>query len=230
MVGPAELPVLPHHSIRGHRLVSSKFPPVSLFDDVADAEEFDALHALQALTNPRLQTELGNLALLRREEIPFGIRGCNYALAPFTHVNPEGSRFSDGSFGVLYLADELETAISEVRHHQQAYWERVEGLHYERFVFRGLVADFDEAGCRDALPLPASHPIHDPDDYGVARTLGAALRRDGAAGVRYHSVRRPGAICWGLLTPERVTDVVQGPHLEMIWNGALTEVHQLGAR
>ena len=122
MVKAADLPVLPARDVIGYRLVNSKFPPIDLFDDVADPDEFAALHALQSLTNPRLQNEVGDLALLPLEQIPFGIRGCSYAVAPFTHINPEGSRFSDGSFGVLYLADTLETAITEVKHHQQAYW------------------------------------------------------------------------------------------------------------
>ena len=39
----------------GCRLVNSHYPPIALFDDVADASEFDALFALQALTNPRLR-------------------------------------------------------------------------------------------------------------------------------------------------------------------------------
>ncbi|HAZ98258.1 MAG TPA: hypothetical protein DCX04_03025, partial [Halomonas sp.] len=128
MVKAADLPVLPARDVIGYRLVNSKFPPIDLFDDVADPDEFAALHALQSLTNPRLQNEVGDLALLPLEQIPFGIRGCSYAVAPFTHINPEGSRFSDGSFGVLYLADTLETAIAEVKHHQQAYWQRVPEL------------------------------------------------------------------------------------------------------
>ncbi|CAK8738353.1 hypothetical protein SODG_002040 [Sodalis praecaptivus] len=51
------LPSLPRITLRdqtGYRLINSKYPPVSLFDDVADEHEFNALHALQALTNPRL--------------------------------------------------------------------------------------------------------------------------------------------------------------------------------
>lgn len=75
--------------LQAYRLVNSKFPPIHLFDDVADAEDFDALYQLQALTNPRLQNEVGRLELIAREEIPFGIPGCSYATAPFTHVNPE---------------------------------------------------------------------------------------------------------------------------------------------
>ena len=107
----SELAVFAGQSLQAYRLVNSKFPPIALFDDVADADEFEVLFEIQALTNPRLKNELGQLELIARSEIPFGIAGCSYAIAPFTHVNPAGSRFSDGLFGVLYLADSMEAAL-----------------------------------------------------------------------------------------------------------------------
>ncbi|UYG01543.1 RES family NAD+ phosphorylase [Halomonas sp. GD1P12] len=227
MVAPKELAPIPSNRVVGYRLINSKFPPIALFDDVADRDEFEALYQLQALTNPRLCNELGNLALLPLEEIPFHIRGCSYAAAAFTHVNPDGSRFSDGSFGVLYIADTLDTAIAEVSHHQTAYWERVPALHFERFVFRGLRCTFDEKACRDGLALESSHTIYDPDSYTESRTLGHALRRAGEPGLRYRSVRREGAVCWALMTPRWVEDVVQTTHIEMVWNAGLAQVNRL---
>ena len=226
MVKAAELPTLPAGEAIGYRLVNSKFPPIGLFDDVASAEEFAMLHALQALTNPRLQSEAGNVALLPPEQMPFGIRGCSYAVAPFTHVNPQGSRFSDGSFGVLYFANTLETAIAEVKHHQQAYWQNVPSLRYERFVFRGLKGTFDERGVGNAQTLPEDHSIYTPDDYTVSQPFGADVRQY-LPGLRYHSVRHRGACCWALMTPRHVTDIIQTTHLEMIWNGAITQVNHL---
>lgn len=226
MVKASDLPVLPARKAIGYRLVNSKFPPINLFDDVADPDEFAALHALQSLTNPRLQNEVGDLALLPLEQIPFGIRGCSYAVAPFTHINPEGSRFSDGRFGVLYFADTLETAIAEVKHHQQTYWQRVPGLRYERFVFRGLKGEFSEEMVGDALTLPSDHAVYAPDYYAVSQPFGAGVRNI-LNGLRYHSVRRPGAHCWALMTPRHVTDVIQTTHLEMIWNDAITQVNHL---
>ncbi|WP_367379088.1 RES family NAD+ phosphorylase [Halomonas sp. PR-M31] len=208
-------------------MINSKFPPISLFDDVADSEEFETLYALQALTNPRLQNEVGNLTLLPSSEIPFGIQGCSYAAAPFTHVNPEGSRFSDGSFGVLYLADSFTTAIAEVKYHQQRYWSRVPELRYERFVFRGLKGNFGEAGLRDAQTLPSDHPIYHPDDYREPRLLGSDVRKQQDNGIRYHSVRQPSATCWALMTPRCVTSIIQTAHLEMIWNGSITDINWL---
>ncbi|RLA01353.1 MAG: RES domain-containing protein, partial [Gammaproteobacteria bacterium] len=34
-----------------YRLINSKFPPIALFSDVADADEFEALYEIQAMTN-----------------------------------------------------------------------------------------------------------------------------------------------------------------------------------
>ncbi|MDR5885407.1 RES family NAD+ phosphorylase [Vreelandella janggokensis] len=226
---PDELPSCSAKRVESYRLVNSKFPPIELFDDVANAEEFEALYALQALTNPRLRNEVGDLGLLPIEDIPFGIRGCSYATAPFTHVNPNGSRFSDGSFGVLYVADSLTAAITEVKYHQQAYWRKVPSLHYERFVFRGLKCVFDEGGCRDGLVLAPSHPIYCADDYRASQVLGEALRRSTGTGLRYHSVRHEGGVCWALMTPRRVKQMIQTTHLEMIWNGDIAQVNRLSA-
>ena len=114
MVIVNQLAELPGEQLQAYRLVNSKFPPIALFEDVADADEFEVLYQIQALTNPRLQNEVGHLELIPRGEIPFGIPGCSYATAPFTHVNPAGSRFSNGSFGVLYLAGSMETALAEI--------------------------------------------------------------------------------------------------------------------
>ncbi|QXI29956.1 RES family NAD+ phosphorylase [Pseudomonas vanderleydeniana] len=228
MVSAADLNVLPgESSIKSYRLVNSKFPPIALFDDVANVDEFDILYQVQALTNPRLQNEVGVITLIALSEIPFGITGCSYATAPFTHVNPDGSRFSDGSFGMLYLADTMDTAIAEVRHHQEAYWSKVQELNYERFVFRGLTCQFDEVGVLDATVLPMTDPIYAPDDYSASRALGRDVKRAKASGLRYRSVRSPGNICWALTTPRHVASITQSSHYEMIWNKKITSVNKL---
>ncbi|MBD3737770.1 MAG: RES family NAD+ phosphorylase [Pseudomonas balearica] len=229
MVAPHQLRRKGAAQRQAYRLVNSKFPPISLFDDVADADEFETLFQLQALTNPRLRNEIGQLELIPRQEIPFGIPGCSYATAPFTHVNPAGSRFSDGTYGVLYLADTMETAIAEVRYHQDRYWSAVDGLSYERFVFRGLSCQFDEAGMLDATALPVSDPIYDPDDYTDARLLGRRARQEGCPGLFYHSVRHPGHACWALMTPRPVTAIIQAAHYEMVWNGRICSVSAISA-
>ncbi|NWD07188.1 RES family NAD+ phosphorylase [Pseudomonas gingeri] len=227
MVTASHLPLLSGERLQAYRLVNSKFPPIALFDDVADADEFEVLYQIQALTNPRLRNELGRLELIPRDEIPFGIPGCAYATAPFTHVNPAGSRFSDGSFGVLYLAETMETALAEVKHHQNSYWSKVRGLNYERFVFRGLSCHFTDATMRDATPIPMADPLYDPDDYTYSHALGKAIKADKCPGLRYRSVRHPGNHCWALMTPRPVSSIIQTAHYEMIWNGTITSVNRI---
>lgn len=215
---------------QGYRLINSKYPPIHLFDDVATADEFETLYALQALTNPRLQNELGNLNLVPPAERPFGICGCSYALAPFTHVNPDGSRFSDGQQGMLYIADSVDTAIKEVSHHQQHYWQNVEGLSYDRLVMRSLHCEFDADPMADACILPIIDPIYDSDSYVAARAFAETLRKLNAVGLEYHSVRNPGSICWGLFTPRTVKSIKQAAHFEMIWDGQkISAVYQISA-
>lgn len=223
----SDLLVLEGESRQAYRLVNSKFPPIALFDDVADAEDFKALYQIQAMTNPRLQNEIGRLELIPRDQIPFGIPGCSYATAPFTHVNPAGSRFSNGRFGVLYLADRMDTAIAEVQHHQENYWSNVPQLNYERFVFRGLTASFNDSGMRDATTLLLSDPIYAPDDYTYSHILGAEVKRTRGTGLRYHSVRAPGSVCWALMTPQPVSSIIQTAHFEMIWSGQVISVNRI---
>lgn len=227
MVKLDDLPALAGKSLQAYRLVNSKFPPVALFDDVADADEFEVLYRIQELTNPRLNNEVGRLELIRRTEIPFGIPGCSYATAPFTHVNPAGSRFSDGRFGVLYLADTLETALAEVRHHQSLYWSNVQSLNYERFVFRGLACSFVDAGMKDATSIAMTDAVYDPDDYTQSRRLGRSVKDAVCPGLRYNSVRMPGQCCWALMTPKPVVSIIQTAHYEMVWNGQVTSVSQI---
>jgi hypothetical protein len=227
MVRLDQLAELTGEHLQAYRLVNSKFPPIALFDDVADADEFEDLYQIQALTNPRLKNEVGHLELIPRSEIPFGIPGCSYAIAPFTHVNPAGSRFSDGSYGVLYLAGSMETALAEVQHHQNLYWSNVRQLNYERFVFRGLTCTFTEIGMKDAASIPMTDPVYDSEDYSHSRRLGRQVKGAGSVGLRYNSVRKQGSYCWALMTPSPVASIIQAAHYEMIWNGQITSVNKV---
>jgi hypothetical protein len=44
------------------RVVPSRFPPIQLFERVADPADLDAVFAVEALTNDRLREETGDLA------------------------------------------------------------------------------------------------------------------------------------------------------------------------
>ena len=201
------------------RLIPSKYPPKSLFDDVADHNEFEVLFAIQELTNPRIRNELGSLNRVPVNERPYGIRGCNYAIGPFVHINPGGSRFSNGDFGVYYAADEVQTAIAETRYHQQKYLSAVDGLKYDRLSMRCLKTIFN-ANLRDIRTAEFSATDwYRADDYTASQQLGVQLKNNAEQGLVYNSVRATEKICYALFSPMLINDVIQTAHYEYIWDG-----------
>jgi len=207
-----------------YRLVNSKFPPITLFDDVVSAADFEAVYAIQSLTNPRILNELGDISLLSSNDIPFGIDGVNYVTAPFTHVNPDGSRFSDGSFGILYLADNVDTAIKETLYHQEKCFQAIHGLHYDTVDMRCLQIKFSA----NVVDCTNMDNIYHSDDYAVPRILGAKMKKANNEGLQYNSVRNKNAICWGLFSPIHVSSAIQTKHFEFIFDGkSISSVREL---
>lgn len=203
-----------------YRLVNSKFPPISIFDDVADNAEFEALYRLQAKTNPRLLDEIGHIRIIKPERRPFGIAGCNYALAPFTHINQLGSRFSRGEFGILYAAEAMDTALAESCYHQQRYFQlQVPALKYDRIVMRGLKLKFSGSLFNICSPKIDRYGWYDANDYTAARQLGDTIKNADEDGLWYDSVRKPGTSCYALFSPHLIKAVVQTQHYEFVWNG-----------
>jgi hypothetical protein len=202
-----------------YRLIPSKYPPKSLFDDVANHDEFEILFAIQELTNPRIRNELGNLNRVPEQERPYGIRGCNYALGPFVHLNPQGSRFSSGDYGIYYAAEDVQTAIAETRYHQQQYFSAVEGLKFDRLSMRCLKTQFS-ASLRDIRGDSfTEHEWYNKDSYSAGQQLGARVKENNEAGIVYWSVRIANKICYALFSPSVIKDVIQTTHYEYIWDG-----------
>src|SRR5579872_4684057 len=50
------------------RIVPSRFPPIDLFERIAEPGDWDALIALESLTNDRIRDEIGNIALVPPDE------------------------------------------------------------------------------------------------------------------------------------------------------------------
>ncbi len=217
-----DLAALPRATFKaqvGYRLINSKYPPIHLFNDVASNEDFDALYAVQALTNPRLRQEVGDLNLVPRERRPFGIPGCSYALGPFVHINSSGSRFSAGLFGVFYAAETIATGIAETRYHQQRYFQGVADLKYDRIQMRGLRVVFSASLVNIYCPSVDADGWYNPDDYNAPQQFGAALKKADGDGVLYASVRDDGNPCYALFSPHLISIIVQTGHYEYQWDG-----------
>jgi len=203
------------------RIVPTLHPAVNLFDRVADESDFDALHALEAMTNERMRDEIGEIERVPRSERQYG-PGSGPIMAAFTHVNTQGSRFADGSYGMFYAARERATAVAETRHHHGRFLAatREPAMHLPMRLYH-VAIDARLHDLRPAGVVPAS--VFDPDDYAAARALGARLRREGSAGVVYPSVRQtraPRGQCVGLFTPRGAQRCLQVAVLLYAWDGA----------
>jgi len=196
-----------------HRLIPSRFPPVGLFDRVADPKDLDAIFALEAMTNDRVRDETGNLRLVAESERIAG-PGTTPIMAAFTHLNPLGSRFSDGSYGVYYCANTLDTALAEVRHHQQRFLRAtMEGP--MRIEMRLYLADLD-AKLADVRKIPA---LHDPDDYAPSQRAGLDAHAAGRDGILYRSVRHEGGLCAAVFRPKVLSACRQAGHYAFHYDG-----------
>ena len=208
------------------RLVASRFPPVGLFDRVARASDLDSVFAIEALSNARLRQEAGELALVPPEERVSG-PGTTPIMAAFTHLNGQGSRFTDGSYGVYYAAHSIDTAIVETAFHRARFLAATAEAAMEidmRSYAADISAQFHDirGGARRYAALCAP----DITAYGAAQNFARELRSQGSNGIVYTSVRDAGGECVAVFKPRVVAPVVQGPHYCYVWNGkAIADIY-----
>ena len=201
-----------------YRLIPSRYPTVGLYDRIADPADLDVVFAIEALTNPRIRDEIGQLQLVPPDERISGV-GATPIMAAFTHLNPDGSRFSDGSYGVYYAAQALATAIAEVSHHRALFLARTSEPAIDvdmRVITATLNAPLHNLR---RLGKPNT-PLFDPDHYSAPQTLGLELRSAGSWGVQYPSVRHDGGLCVGVFRPKALRNARSGAHIALCWDGA----------
>lgn len=211
------------HWERAVRIIRSAFPPIDLFEDIADPADWPLLISAEQKTNPRIMTAIGNLDLIppaRRVGGP----GASYLMAPFTHVSPDRqSRFGDGSFGVLYIAKLFETALFETIHHHARFMSRTAEAAGWASQFREILVDVDAELC-DLRGHAVEHAALDPSNYNVAQALARALRSDDIDGLVYPSVRHATGECVALFYPDCAANPVQGRHLDYHWDGTRVDL------
>ncbi|MBT9471976.1 MAG: RES family NAD+ phosphorylase [Pseudomonadota bacterium] len=208
------------------RIIRSVYPPIDLFEDIADPADWALLLSAEQKTNPRLMETIGNLDLVPPER-RVGGPGASYLMAPFTHVSPDRpSRFSDGSFGALYTGSGFDVALLETIHHHGLFMARTREPAGWTSQFREIVLSVD-AELHDLRGGGAAFAAAlNPDDYRDSRALGRGLHGAGSGGVVYPSVRRPGGDCVGLFYPDLAGSAVQGRHLDYHWDGERVDLYR----
>ncbi|HEV8442818.1 MAG TPA: RES family NAD+ phosphorylase [Steroidobacteraceae bacterium] len=180
------------------------------------------------MTNPRIRTQVGELNLVPVADRVSG-PNATVVMAPFTHLSPQGTRFTDGHFGAYYGAESIDTAIAETRFHRENFL-RATGQSPIELEMRCYLADVacelhDLRGRRAQLA-----DVYDPASYAASQKLGRSLRDAGSNGIAFDSVRRGGGECVAVFRPRLVQNVRQSVHLRYAWDGdAITRVYEMRA-
>lgn len=221
---PAEAPPLRRIAwTPSWRIIPSRFPPINLFERVAEPADWEAVIEIESLTNPRLRDEAGDISLVPVEERVSG-PGASAIMAAFTHPNPAGSRFSDGTYGAFYAARSLDTAIAETTYHRERFLRDTNEapIHLDMRVY---LTDLD-GRLHDVRKQQAAAPLlYHPEDYTASQRLGRTLRAAGSDGIVYASVRHKGGKdskdgeCVAVFRPRVLSNCRQERHLSYVWDG-----------
>jgi hypothetical protein len=175
-----------------HRNIVSLRVSQDLYDDLsASPKDWKVAIDLEMATKPH--TNHSTQPIIDR---PFEEAAYNEAIRyPFN--NWSQSRYSDGTYGVWYGADTLETSIYETVHHwrrgflDDAGWGDIEGVIIERKVY--LV--HCDAGLLDFHPKLEDFPaLVDPDSYHLTHQVGARIHHEGHPGLATRSARCEGNV------------------------------------
>ncbi len=226
MIDPASVPTASVTWTGARRIIRSLYPPIDLFEDIADPEDWPLLIAAEQKTNPRLMETLGAIDLVPWERRVAG-PGATYLMAPFTHVSPDRpSRFTRGNYGVLYAAERFETAVLETMHHHARFMARTGETSGWTSQFRELVLDVSAILHDLRGGAAAVVGALDPDHYDEAQELAATLRTGGSEGLVYPSQRDLDGQCVGLFYPDHAANLIQGRHLDYHWDGVRVDLYR----
>lgn len=227
MIDADAIPRVPVHWKRATRIIRSRYPTIDLFEDIADPAEWPLLIAAEQKTNPRLMETIGNLDLVPPARRVAG-SGASYLMAPFTQVSRDRpSRFSDGSYGVLYVAKTFEAALLETMYHHAVFMRATAQPTGWTSQFREIGLDVN-AMLHDFRGLAETSQVLAPNDYAAGQALGTKLRAQNSDGVVYPSVRCPGGECAGLFYPDGALLPKQGRHFDYHWDGARVDLYRDG--
>ena len=204
----------------------SRYPPIDLFDDVADPRDWEALALAQARTNPRIYEQIGDLSLVPHDRRLSG-DGASWVMATFTHVSVDrASRFSAGRYGVYYAGRVLETAFREHTFHMARFYAASGTAPGWVSQVRQLIGSVDS----DLVDIRGGGHVEildaDLASYPAAQAFARRMKDEGMNGIVYPSQRHDGGECFAAFYPDVVTPPRQGGHFRYHWNGSRVDFVQ----
>lgn len=199
------------------RIIPSRYPTINLFERVTAPEDLEAIFELESLTNDRLRESVGDLSLVPPEHRISG-PNTSFIMAAFTHLPPQGSRFTDGTYGVYYAGMTLETAISETKYHREKFlrYTKEDPLHLDmRVLTARLRGDIESiAGTRQGC-----FDLYHSTNYKASQEFARIRRAANGNGIFYDSVRHEGGRNVAVFKPNLLSKCLQAQHLDYLWDG-----------
>jgi RES domain-containing protein len=219
-------PISPVHLRGTHRMIAAKYSASgSVLASISDnASMLADLAELDGATNDRLLGEEGLLPGINVRELVYGVRYASIVNAAFTHKNPAGSRFNDGTRGAWYAGVDRATSIAEVAFHRARQLQNIDWKEEERSTYDDYLADFTtefhdlrgpdrEAATRPFKKFLKPGPV--PACYAESQKLARKLLASRSNGLIYPSVRNPGGTCVACFRPALVYHVRRDARIEL---------------
>ncbi|MCL5258297.1 MAG: RES family NAD+ phosphorylase [Firmicutes bacterium] len=156
--------------------------------------------------------------IVLRHTTPPSAGARDYVDRPFQF--PSASRFSDGSYGMLYAADSIPTAVRETSYHLTLTYANDGAPPMEtRLTHLALRIEGHAGDIRRAVDATVPAGVYDPNDYTASQAFGAQIRSSAEA-VHYDSVRNThNGRCVGTFTPTIVHGARIVGQTALVWNG-----------
>lgn len=208
------------------RVLPTRYIEELILRKVSSPKDFEIISQLDSMTNERLRQGRGEIDIVTPEDRVSG-KGSQFIMAAFSYRNPEGTRFSDGTYGVYYAAHDLATAIAETKHHTERFMRRTnEGpMRLERRALRAnLIGHLhDLRGLESKLP-----DVYSPTSYTASQRLAKELSKEHSFGIVYDSVRRDGGQCAAVFRPPVLSVCEPDVGLIFDWDGKnIAKTYQL---
>lgn len=184
----------------------------NLFDDLTDdPEAWSEAQRLELETKPNFFNS--SQPVIDR---PFEEAEWNNAI-DYPFKNSSQSRFSDGSFGVWYGADTIETTVYETIYHWQKKFLDDAGFNKPGVVGeRKIYLVQCDSALIDLRPAIMSYPeIVHPSDYTATHAIGSKIHRESHPGLITRSARTEGDI-YAIFTPKVLSNPRHSCHLRYI--------------
>lgn len=202
-----------------YRLVPTKYPPMDIFENIADPEDLEAILQIEAMTDDVARQMLGHVKLIPVQDRIVG-KGAGRIMPCFLILDakPSARRFNTCEFGAYYAGKELETAIKETIFHREKFLS--ETLLPPQEIDNVLILANIQGAMHDIRGMRSSYlDIYHDSDYTDSQTFASRLKAHGSYGIVYDSVRNPRGQCVAVLRPSSISMCQDSDFYTYTWDG-----------